>query len=179
MYTSAKPLPVQTPIPTIATLAGLLGSAGSAKHPPAIASVGSPKLLVEMLGVGELYALRPELNRIVDWAKTSAVTGVYAYVHCELNRYESRNFNHHEEQLEDAAAGVAAGALSVRLAKSINLYQGTMLGNSREISASHHDGLTVIGGQVSEAWQPTYLTKTILGGFSQRPQSWFESRLAG
>jgi len=152
VYTSVKPFPVQTPIPTIATLAGLLGCAESAiKRPPAVASVGSPKLLVEMLGVGELYALRPELNRIVEWAKASAVAGVYAYVHCELNRYEGRNFNHLEEQLEDAATGVAAGALSVHLAKSINLYQGAMLGNSCEISASRHDGLIVIGGRVHEA----------------------------
>lgn len=130
----------------------MLGCAESAiQSPAAIASVGSPKLLVEMANTEALRSLRPKLDTIVHWGKAAGVNGIYAYAPRKLNAYEGRNFNHLDEQLEDAATGVAAGALSLFLAKDITLYQGMAQGNPCRISASHGEGLIHVGGQVVEA----------------------------
>lgn len=143
---------VQMAVPEVTVIAGWLGCAPSSiKAPPAIASVGSPKLLVEMPSRQALYALRPNLNRICEWGKAAGVSGLYAYTHQELNRYEGRNFSHLDEALEDAATGVAAGALSVHLGKNITLSQGAMFGNSCEINARFRPGSIIIGGRVFEA----------------------------
>jgi PhzF family phenazine biosynthesis protein len=149
---SVLPSTVQTPVPNVTVIAGWLGCAPSSiKTPPSIASVGSPKLLVEMPSRQALYALRPNLNRICEWGKAAGVSGLYAYAHQDLNRYEGRNFNHLDEALEDAATGVAAGALSAHLGMNITLYQGAMLGNSCEINAHFRDGSIIVGGRVFEA----------------------------
>ncbi|NWB99484.1 PhzF family phenazine biosynthesis protein [Pseudomonas gingeri] len=152
LHTRVAPEPVTTPVPPIGAVAKLLGCPESAmKASSAIASIGSPKLLVEMASLEALYALRPPLNGIVAWGKASAVNGIYAYAHREMNGYEGRNFNHLDERLEDAATGVAAGALSVLLERNIVLHQGLMLGNRCQISASKGDGLISVGGLVYEA----------------------------
>jgi len=152
LHISVEPDQVKMPVPSMGAVAKLLGCTESAIKPPAaIASIGSPKLLVEMVSPEALYALRPPLNGIVEWGKVSAVSGVYAYAHHELNKYEGRNFNHLDENLEDAATGVAAGALSLFLARNIILSQGVILGNRCQISASDCDGLISVGGLVFEA----------------------------
>lgn len=149
---SVEPDQVKSPVPSMGAIAKLLGCDETAIKPTAaVASVGSPKLLVEMVSPEELYALRPQLTEIVEWGKVFAVNGIYAYAHCELNKYEGRNFNHLIESLEDAATGVAAGALSVYLAKNIILYQGLMLGNRCQITVSNCDGMIRVGGLVFEA----------------------------
>jgi PhzF family phenazine biosynthesis protein len=151
LQVSACPSELTMLSPPINTITNMLGCAESAIKPPAlIASIGSPKLLVEMAAMDELYALRPQLQEIVDWGKQSAVSGIYAYVHRELDQYEARNFNHLEDHLEDAATGVAAGALSVLLAKSVIVWQGAGLGNSCQISADYYGGSISVGGLVFE-----------------------------
>lgn len=152
LHVSVNPGQLTMPSPPIKTIAKMLGCAESAIKPPAvIASIGSPKMLVEMVSTDELYALRPRLQEIVYWGKQSAVSGIYAYAHRELDKYEGRNFNHLDENLEDAATGVAAGALSVLLAKSITVSQGVRLGNRCQISVYHQDGSISVGGMVFEA----------------------------
>lgn len=151
IHISVEPAPVTTPTPDVSATATLLGCAESAIKSFAIASVGSPKLLVEITTPERLYVLRPRLDRIVSWGKASAVSGIYAYTHRQMNHYEGRNFNHLDEGLEDAATGVAAGALSVQLAQDIVLYQGAMLGNSCLISADNCGGVITIGGRVNDA----------------------------
>ncbi|WP_274610353.1 PhzF family phenazine biosynthesis protein [Pseudomonas sp. TH31] len=152
LHISVEPDQVNMSVPSICVIAKLLGCTESAiKSPAAIASIGSPKLLVEMVSPEALYALRPALNGIVEWGQAAAVSGVYAYAHRELNKYEGRNFNHLDESMEDAATGVAAGALSLFLARNIILSQGVMLGNRCQISASDCDGLISVGGLVFEA----------------------------
>jgi predicted PhzF superfamily epimerase YddE/YHI9 len=114
--TSVEVGQVNVPVPPTSAVAKLLGCSDAAiKSPAAIASIGSPKLLVEMASPLALYALRPPLDQIAVWGRSVGVSGIYAYSRRELNRYEGRNFNHLEEILEDAATGVAAGALCAAL----------------------------------------------------------------
>lgn len=95
---------------------------------PRVASVGSPKLLVEVADSATLHALRPDLAAIADWGKAHGVSGIYAWCRRPDGAFEGRNFNHLDPTLEDSATGVAAGALTVHLGRSLDLYQGGHLG---------------------------------------------------
>lgn len=90
---------------------------------PAVASVGSAKLLVEVKDSATLAGLRPDLARIVAWGKAHGINGCYVYCRLGDGLYEGRNFNHLDPAQEDRATGVAAGALSALLGRAINLYQ--------------------------------------------------------
>jgi PhzF family phenazine biosynthesis protein len=95
---------------------------------PAIASVGSPKLLVEVADSAALHALKPDLAAIAGWSKANGVSGIYAWCRRPDGAFEGRNFNHLDPALEDSATGVAAGALTLHLGRSLDLYQGAHLG---------------------------------------------------
>ena len=62
--------------------------------PPVIASVGSPKLLLEVADSTTLRALRPNLELIADWGRLHGVNGCYVYCKLADGHYEGRNFNH-------------------------------------------------------------------------------------
>jgi PhzF family phenazine biosynthesis protein len=96
--------------------------------PPAIASVGSPKLLLEVADSTALHALAPDLPAIAEWSRRSGVSGCYAWCRRPDGALEGRNFNHLDPALEDTATGVAAGALTVHLRAGLSLYQGANLG---------------------------------------------------
>jgi PhzF family phenazine biosynthesis protein len=100
-----------TPVPLLASM-------------PVVASVGSPKLLVEVTDSAVLNALRPDLARILAWSKETRVNGVFAYCRLSEGVYMGRNFNHLDPAMEDSATGVAAGALTQLLGSGISLYQG-------------------------------------------------------
>jgi PhzF family phenazine biosynthesis protein len=91
---------------------------------PVVASVGSPKLLVEVEDAAMLHGLRPDLALVAEWSKANGVNGCYVYRRLEDARYEGRNFNHLDPALEDSATGVAAGALTALLGHGITLLQG-------------------------------------------------------
>lgn len=91
---------------------------------PRVASVGSPKLLVQVKDTAALYALAPDLAAIVEWGRTSGVNGLYAWCRRPDAACEGRNFNHLDPALEDRATGVAAGALTVALGHGLALLQG-------------------------------------------------------
>src|SRR5258708_7966946 len=116
---------------------------------PVVASVGSPKLLVEVASEDILYFLRPDLVGITEWGRANGVNGCFVYTRtgASPNEYAGRNFNHLDVTLEDAATGVAAGALSVRLNADITLYQGRNLDNPCVIRASHAAGKIRVGGR--------------------------------
>jgi PhzF family phenazine biosynthesis protein len=120
---------------------------------PDVASVGSPKLLVEVASENVLYSLRPDLEGITEWGRTNGVNGCFAYTRmgASPNQYAGRNFNHLDATLEDAATGVAAGALSVRLNADITVYQGQNLDNPCVIRASRTAGKIRVGGRVAMA----------------------------
>ncbi len=118
---------------------------------PAVASVGSPKLLVEVANEDVLYSLRPDLDGITEWGRANDVNGCFVYTRmgASQNKYVGRNFNHLDVTLEDAATGVAAGALSVGLNADITLYQGRNLDNPCVIRTARTDGKIRVGGRVA------------------------------
>ena len=118
-------------------LAALLEAPGFVPRTrPRVASVGSPKLLVEVADSEAMYALRPDLAAIAAWSQAHGVNGLYVWCHRPDGAFEGRNFNHLDPALEDSATGVAAGALALALghesssgaAIDLDLRQGRMSG---------------------------------------------------
>ena len=114
--------------------------------PPAIASVGSPKLLVEVAGSAALHALRPDLAAIVEWGKRHGVNGIYAWCRRPDGALEGRNFNHLDPAGEDSATGVAAGALTVHLGQALELHQGAALGQPCLLRTALDGARILVGG---------------------------------
>jgi PhzF family phenazine biosynthesis protein len=140
-----------------AELAALLDAPGFAARTRArVASVGSPKLLVEVADLDALYALRPDLAAIAAWGQAHGVNGLYLWCRRPDGAYEGRNFNHLDPALEDSATGVAAGALALALgggsAIDLDLRQGRMSGRDclirvrRPNDAMQGDALLIGGG---------------------------------
>jgi PhzF family phenazine biosynthesis protein len=119
--------------------------------PPAIASVGSPKLLLEVADSATLQALTPNLQGIANWGKQHGVSGAYAWCHRPDGALEGRSFNHLDPAAEDGATGVAAGALSVLLKSSVTVYQGANLGTPCRLRAEFLDESILIGGKTEFA----------------------------
>ena len=117
---------------------------------PAVASVGSPKLLLEVADSATLHALRPDLRAIADWGREHGVNGCYAWCRRPDGALEGRNFNHLDPAMEDSATGVAAGALTVHLGAGLTVYQGAHLGQPCRIRtdiAAGPDGARIrVGG---------------------------------
>lgn len=125
----------------------LLGQPGLVlASPPLLASVGSPKLLIEVADRATLHALAPPLERIVDWGKEHGVNGCYVYCRTGDGTYEGRNFNHTDPAREDAATGVAAGALCAWLGTDLVMDQGAQLGNPCRILARSDGQAVLVGG---------------------------------
>lgn len=140
--------PVAAAAPTLAWLAEVLACPAAAiVSAPALASAGSPKLLVELDSAARLRQLTPDLARIAIWGKEAGVNGCYAYVRLADGLYQGRNFNHLDPALEDAATGVAAAALSLYLRRSLTLHQGDGLGNPCELSAVYDGAGVSVGGR--------------------------------
>jgi len=116
--------------------------------PPVIASVGSPKLLLEVPNRTVLRALRPNLELIADWGRLHAINGCYAYCQLEDGQYEGRNFNHLDPAREDCATGVAAGALAWHLQQSLSVQQGHVTQQPCLIEVQLQNGLVWVGGMV-------------------------------
>jgi PhzF family phenazine biosynthesis protein len=114
---------------------------------PRLASVGSVKLLVEVANRPVLEALRPDLDGMTSWSRKHGVSGMYVYCRLHDDVYAGRNFNHLEPRFEDAATGVAAGALAASLERSVTLLQGDALGQPCTILARYTDGAVQIGGR--------------------------------
>lgn len=121
------------------------------RSPPVIASVGSPKLLLEVADRATLHALTPDLRRIADWGKRHGVSGCYVWCRRDDGAFEGRNLNHLEPAAEDGATGVAAGALTVHLQTGITLFQGANVGTPCKLRTERHGASILIGGQAEFA----------------------------
>ncbi|UGQ45141.1 PhzF family phenazine biosynthesis protein [Massilia endophytica] len=139
------PLPPELPGQLLAQPGVVLAS------PPAIASVGSPKLLLEVQDSATLQALEPDLPAVLAWGKAHGVSGCYAWCRRSDGSFEGRNFNHLDPALEDAATGVAAGALTVHLGRSVSLYQGARQGQPCRIDTVLEGEHILIGGAAEAA----------------------------
>jgi PhzF family phenazine biosynthesis protein len=144
------------PAPAIAMrdeqIAALLNAPGLAlASAPQVASVGSPKLLVEVPDADTLYGLAPDLAGIHAWGKQHGVSGLYVYCRLDDATFEGRNFNHLDPGLEDGATGVAAGALAVALGRGLLLRQGRASGRACLIRARVEDGAVLVGGAAEQA----------------------------
>jgi PhzF family phenazine biosynthesis protein len=142
----APPQPALTPeLP-----ARLLGIPTSAIVPaPQVASVGSPKLLVQLRDPATLHALAPDLEAIAQWSKENGVNGLYAYAgDADAHAFEGRNFNHLDPRLEDSATGVAAGALTVLLGRALIVRQGRATGHDCLIRTRIEGDAILVGGRV-------------------------------
>lgn len=122
--------------------------AGAIVAPPRVASVGSPKLLVEVRDAATLHALEPDLAAIAAWGKTAGVNGLYVYCRHTDTDLEGRNFNHLDPRLEDSATGVAAGALSALLGHGLLLRQGRASGRDCLIRSRIDGDVVLVGGRV-------------------------------
>ena len=110
-------------------------------------SVGSPKLLVEIDSVADLFELKPNLAAIIEWGKLRDINGIYVYFN-NYSEITGRNFNHLDPLLEDSATGVAAGALCTYLQRDLEVHQGQNLNNHCIINAYYLPDQILISGQV-------------------------------
>lgn len=82
--------------------------------PCAIASIGSPKLIVPVINRSILFNMTPNLDLISQWCKKYSVNGLYVYskdTESPDSDYIGRNFNPLFSHREDIATGVAAATL--------------------------------------------------------------------
>ncbi|HEX5344567.1 MAG TPA: PhzF family phenazine biosynthesis protein [Duganella sp.] len=118
---------------------------------PVIASVGSPKLLLEVADRATLHALTPDLPAIADWGRQHGVSGCYVWCRRPDGALEGRNLNHLDPAAEDGATGVAAGALTVHLQTGITLYQGANVGTPCLLRTEFCGENILIGGKTVPA----------------------------
>lgn len=144
---SAQPVPAAAAMPDLAALLKRPGFAPAS--PPQVASVGSPKLLVQVADAATLHALQPDLAAITAWGKAQGVNGIYAWCRHPDGRFEGRNFNHLDPALEDSATGVAAGALTVLLGHGISLLQGRATGRDCLVRTRVEGDSILVGGTAS------------------------------
>lgn len=147
LFVALRRQPVDAVAPAVEPVAELLAAPElELASAPVVASVGSPKLLVEVKDSATLAGLRPDLARIVAWGKSAGVNGLYVYCRLGDGVYEGRNFNHLDPAHEDSATGVAAGALTALLGRAIRLHQG----GGRCLIHTRIDGDTIlIGGRAA------------------------------
>lgn len=152
VFVRLQPQEITQPELAPGLLASLLAAPGFAPASmPRVASVGSPKLLVEVADAATLHGLRPDLDAITAWGKQAGVNGIYAWCRLEAGRFEGRNFNHLDPRLEDSATGVAAGALTALLGHGVNLLQGRATGQACLIKTRVEDGAILVGGRAEPA----------------------------
>lgn len=117
---------------------------------PRIASVGSPKLLLEVADPDALYRLTPDLPSITAWGREHGVSGCYVWCRTGASGFEGRNFNHLDPALEDSATGVAAGALTALLGHGLTLRQGRVTGRDCLIRTAIKSDAVLVGGRVRQ-----------------------------
>jgi PhzF family phenazine biosynthesis protein len=116
--------------------------------PPRIASVGSPKLLLEVADRDTLHGLHPDLESIAAWSRAHGISGCYVWCRVGEGEVEGRNFNHLDPALEDSATGVAAGALTAALGHGLTLHQGRARGRACLMRTMVDGDAVLVGGRV-------------------------------
>ncbi len=126
--------------------------------PCAIASTGSPKLIIPVINRSILLNMTPNLDLISQWCNKHSVNGIYVYSN-DTENYDSdyigRNFNPLFSHQEDIATGVSAAALAFMLNlkndkknNNFTIDQGVNLGNPSQIYVSIEPEQITIKGEV-------------------------------
>lgn len=127
------------------------------KFKPWIGSIGSPKLFVPLKSREGLANLIPNFEKIKDWSLNQKVNGLYVYTNDVLESSShlcARSFNPISGQKEDAATGVAVGALGpimhdiYSFPKTIRIEQGDFLDTPCRLYASIEPTKVKVGGGV-------------------------------
>lgn len=123
--------------------------------PLCVATVGSPKLLVPLMHHKTLALLKPNFDFIIQWSKENNINGLYVYTAEVGNKkidFIARGFNPKGGSHEDAATGVAAGALYTALGypmgKTICISQGEFINRPSYLLVSSNGSNIFIGGKV-------------------------------
>jgi PhzF family phenazine biosynthesis protein len=121
--------------------------------PFCVATIGSPKLLVPLLSYDALASLKPNFDAIKQWSLSNAINGLYIYtrdVRDPAFNFIARNFNPKGGSNEDAATGVAAGALyeALKINTEIQISQGEFISQPSCIKVYGEKNKIFIGGKV-------------------------------
>jgi trans-2,3-dihydro-3-hydroxyanthranilate isomerase len=121
--------------------------------PHCIATIGSPKLLIPLLTYDALTQVKPNFDFIKHWSINNNINGLYVYTddtHDDKVNFIARGFNPKGGAHEDAATGVAVGALYTALknAKEIRVRQGEFIKKPSYIFASSIQDKILIGGEI-------------------------------
>lgn len=115
------------------------------KENPVKISVGTPKILVELQSIEDLWSLQPNFKTMA----TEIPQGIYPFVKISEKLYYARQFNPATGINEDPVTGVAAGALGIHLkSKNVNQFkveQGHILNKKGTIFVDVRDGVKIGG----------------------------------
>lgn len=123
--------------------------------PFGVGSIGSPKCLIPVRR--ELSELAYDPARLERWSRAHGVNGAYVYRAVPsdpLGRFDARAFNPKTGSPEDAATGVAAGALvgvlpvDFRGGDWVHITQGVAMGRPCELLARRSRSGVEVGGKV-------------------------------
>ena len=136
----------------VETMLGIKKSDIATEFPYTTASVGSPKLLVPLRSPTLLAHLQPNFAQIAKWSEKHKINGLYVYA-CSKQRssdfFSARGFNPRTGHNEDAATGVAAGALATCLKHNLVVEQGHFINKPCRIFATYNKSDDIwVGGKV-------------------------------
>jgi PhzF family phenazine biosynthesis protein len=119
--------------------------------PCGVYSVGSPKLLIPLNSIEQLRNLNPNFESITQWSNETGVNGLYIYapLNNSTHKFAARAFNPKAGCNEDAATGVAVGALACALKfPQISVSQGDSIGRPCQLTATYHNSENVLVGGI-------------------------------
>jgi PhzF family phenazine biosynthesis protein len=129
---------------------------GEAVGEVVVASVGSPKWLIEVPSIKALRAVQPDMTALAALSEAAAVNGAYVYARRGAPAGVdalARGFNPRGGVDEDAATGVAAGGLAWHLrdqlaGRSLTVEQGIGLRDLNRLVARVAADHVRVGGKV-------------------------------
>lgn len=126
------------------------------EYPLEIGSVGTPKLLIPVKSLNDLFAIKPNLAEIARYCETIGARGFYPFTLETKNPnadFHARQFNPQDNIAEDPVTGVAAAALTAYFIKHSILSkhriigeQGHIIDKPGEIIIEINDGTIFVGG---------------------------------
>ncbi len=150
----AEILPVKVDAAKISTLLNIADEQIDWRFPCTVASLGSPKLLVPVKSAAILKSLKPNFDLVKKWSIQHEVNGLYVYSAYAPSGVDfiARGFNPKGGWNEDAATGVAAGALISILPgegqKDFVIDQGDTMGEPSRIYISLAEDGVLVGGEI-------------------------------